>query len=210
MLSGAIGPSLVWNVFDHGRLTNTVLVQDARFQQLYEQYQDTVLRAAREVDDSSVGFAKTGEQIVLLADAVKAAQRSLEIATLQYNEGLVDFQRVLDSQRTLFSEQDQLVASRGSQSQSLITLYKAMGGGWEPARSRPVLDDATQETMGRRSDWKGLLAPRCRRPAPMLRFPLRKGQDHERRHHAAAPEPPPESPPRPARAPASARSSCWC
>jgi len=123
VLSGALGPGLVWNVFDHGRLTNTVLVQDARFQQLYEQYQNTVLQAAREVDDASVGFAKTGEQIVLLADAVKAAQRSLEIADRQYNEGLVDFQRVLDSQRTLFSEQDQLVASRGSQSQSLITLY---------------------------------------------------------------------------------------
>lgn len=158
VLSGAIGPSLVWNVFDHGRLTNTVLLQDARFQQFYEQYQDTVLRAAREIDDASVGFAKTGEQIVLLADAVKAAQRSLEIADRQYNEGLIDFQRVLDSQRTLFSEQDQLVASRGSQSQSLIAIYKAMGGGWEAARSRPVLDAATQETMGRRSDWKGLLA----------------------------------------------------
>lgn len=157
-LSGAIGPSLVWNVFDHGRLTNTVLLQDARFQQFYEQYQDAVLRAAREVDDASVGFAKTGEQIVLLADAVKAAQRSLEIADRQYNEGLVDFQRVLDSQRTLFSEQDQLVASRGSQSQSLIAIYKAMGGGWEAARSRPVLDAETQETMGRRSDWKGMLA----------------------------------------------------
>jgi NodT family efflux transporter outer membrane factor (OMF) lipoprotein len=164
VLSGGIGPGLVWNVFDHGRLTNTVLVQDARFQQLYEQYQNTVLQAAREVDDASVGFAKTGEQIVLLADAVKAAQRSLEIADRQYNEGLVDFQRVLDSQRTLFSEQDQLVASRGSQSQSLITLYKAMGGGWEAARSRPVLDEATQETMGRRSDWKGLLAAPL--PAP--------------------------------------------
>lgn len=158
ILSGAIGPGLVWNVFDHGRLTNTVLLQDARFQQFYEQYQDTVLRAAREIDDASVGFAKTGEQIVLLADAVKAAQRSLEIADRQYNEGLIDFQRVLDSQRTLFSEQDQLVASRGSLSQSLIAIYKAMGGGWEAARSRPVLDDATQETMGRRSDWKGLLA----------------------------------------------------
>jgi outer membrane protein TolC len=158
ILSGVIGPRLIWNVFDHGRLTNTVLLQDSRFQQFYEQYQDTVLRAAREIDDASVAFAKTGEQIVLLADAVKAAKRSLEIADRQYNEGLVDFQRVLDSQRTLFSEQDQLVASRGSQSQRLVAIYKAMGGGWEAARSRPVLDDATQETMGRRSDWKGLLA----------------------------------------------------
>src|SRR6185369_8694650 len=74
-LNWAVGPSLVWNVFDYGRLTNQVLVQDARFQQIYEQYQDAVLRAAREVDDAAIGFAKSGEQIVLLEDAVKAARR---------------------------------------------------------------------------------------------------------------------------------------
>ena len=135
-------------MFDHGRLTNAVLVQDARFQQLYEQYQNAVLRAAREVDDAAVGFAKTGEQIVLLVESVKAAQRSLDIATLQYREGLADFERVLDSQRTLFGQQDFWSTNRGNVTQNLIALYKAMGGGWEQGRSRPVLDDATRETMG--------------------------------------------------------------
>src|SRR4029453_11174702 len=152
IVSWAFGPSLVWNVFDYGRLTNTVLVQDARFQQLYEQYQDAVLRAAREVDDAAVGFARTGEQIVLLADAVTAAQRSLDLANIQYREGLTDFQRVLDSQRVLFSQQDLLVTTRGGLSQNLISLYKAMGGGWEQGRSRPVLDDATREMMNKRRD----------------------------------------------------------
>ena len=156
-LTWAVGPSLVWNVFDYGRLSNAVLVQDARFQQLYEQYQDAVLRAAREVDDAAVGFARTGEQIVLLADAVAAAQRSLDIANIQYREGLTDFERVLDSQRVLFAQQDFLVSSRGSLTQNLIALYKAMGGGWEQGRSRPVLDDVTRETMNQRSDWKGVL-----------------------------------------------------
>ena len=157
VLGWGLGPSLVWNVFDHGRLTNTVLLQDARFQQLYEQYQDALLRAAREVDDAAVGFAKTGEQIALLAESVQAAQRSLDIATLQYLEGLIDFERVLDSQRTLFSQQELLVTSRGSMTQSLIALYKAMGGGWEQGRTRPVLDDVTRDTMGQRSHWKGTL-----------------------------------------------------
>ena len=156
-LTWAIGPSLVWNVFDHGRLTNTILVQDARFQQFHEQFQDAVLRAAREVDDAAIGFAKTGEQIVLLAQSVKAAQRSLDIANLQYREGLVDFQRVLDSQRVYFTQQELLVTSRGGLAQNLIALYKAMGGGWEQGRSRPVLDDATRDTMSQRSDWKGIL-----------------------------------------------------
>src|SRR4051812_2966073 len=157
VLSAALGPTLVWNVFDHGRLTNTVLLQDARFQQLYEQYQDTVLRAAREVDDAAVGFAKGEEQIPLLTASVKAAQRSLAIASIQYREGLTDFERVLDSQRTLFDQQDLLVTTRGNLTQNLISLYKAMGGGWEQGRRRPVLDDATRETMGQRSNWKRLL-----------------------------------------------------
>ena len=157
VLNWGLGPSLVWNVFDHGRLSNTVLVQDARFQQLYEVYQDSVLRAAREVDDAAVGFARTGEQIVLLAESVKAAQRSLDIANIQYQEGLVDFQRVLESQRTLFLQQDTLVSSRGGLTQNLIALYKAMGGGWEQARFRPVVDDVTRETMIQRSKWNGIL-----------------------------------------------------
>ena len=157
VLSWALGPTLVWNIFDHGLLTNTVLVQDARFQQLHEQYQDSVLRAAREVDDAAIGFVKTGEQILLLTEAVNAAQRSLDLATIQYREGLTDFQRVLDSQQTLFAQQEILVTSRGNLAQNLIALYKAMGGGWEQGRSRPVLDDATRETMERRSDWKGML-----------------------------------------------------
>ena len=153
-------------MFDHGRLTNTVLLQDARFQQLYEQYQDAVLRAAREVDDAAVGFAKTGEQIALLAEAVKAAQRSLDIATLQYREGLTDFQRVLDSQRALFSQQERLVTSRGNLTQSLIALYKAMGGGWEQGRSRPVLMRRRAKPWASAAIGKTCWRPRCRRLAP--------------------------------------------
>src|SRR5574337_90493 len=157
-LNWAVGPSLVWNVFDYGRLTNQVLVQDAGFQQIYEQYQEAVLRAAREVDDAAIGFAKGREQSEVLAEGVRAARRSLDIANIQYREGLTDFQRVLDSQQTLFNQQERLVGNRGDVAQSLIALYKAMGGGWQPARQRPVVDAATREAMGQRADWRGPLA----------------------------------------------------
>jgi NodT family efflux transporter outer membrane factor (OMF) lipoprotein len=156
-LNWAVGPSLVWNVFDYGRLTNQVLVQDARFQQIYEQYQEAVLRAAREVDDAAVGFAKSREQSEVLAEGVRAARRSLDIATIQYREGLTDFQRVLDSQQTLFNQQERLVSNQGDVAQNLIALYKAMGGGWQPGRQRPVVDQATGEAMAERSDWQNLL-----------------------------------------------------
>jgi outer membrane protein, multidrug efflux system len=153
-----IGPSFVWNVFDHGRLTGEVLVQDARYQQLYEQYQATVLKAAREVDDAAVGFATNRAQIPILTGAVSAAQRSLQIANIQYQEGISDFQRVLDTQRTLFSQQELLVSTLSNVTVSLIALYKAMGGGWQQGRERPLLDDATRATMGERSNWGDLLA----------------------------------------------------
>ena len=113
-LQWGVGPSLVWNIFDWGRLKNQVLVQDARFQQLYEQYQDTVLRAARELDDAATDFAKGRAQVDILRESVVAARRSLDIATIQYREGLVDFQRVLDTQRSLFSQQERLVAPRAA------------------------------------------------------------------------------------------------
>jgi hypothetical protein len=64
---------------------------------------------------------------------------------------------VLDSQRALFNQQERLVAGQGSVAQSLVAMYKAMGGGWQPGRQRPILDSGTRETMGRRSDWQGLI-----------------------------------------------------
>jgi outer membrane protein TolC len=145
-------------MFDYGRLQNQVLVQDARFQQLYEQYQDTVLRAARELDDAAVSFATSRAQVAILEQATQAARRSLDIATIQYQEGLVDFERVLDSQRSLFGQQERLVNTRGNVAQSLVALYKAMGGGWQAGRGRPFLDAATRDIMERRSDWKDLLS----------------------------------------------------
>ena len=133
-----------------------MLVEDARFQQLYEQYQDTVLSAASEIEDAAIGFAQFRAQVAILDEGVQAARRSLDIADVQYREGLVDFERVLDSQRALFSQQERLVATKGGVAQSLITLYKAMGGGWQAGRDRPIVDPATSATMGERSKWKGL------------------------------------------------------
>lgn len=179
-LDWALGPSLTWNVFDHGRLSNQVLVQDARFQQLFEQYQDAVLRAAREVDDAAVAFAKGREQTALLAEAVSASRRSLALANIQYREGLTGFERVLDAQRALFSQQEREVNNQGDVVQSLVALYKAMGGGWQAGRSRPLLDAATRETMGERSAWRDLLAaplPPATPAAPAGQLPLRESHE---------------------------------
>ena len=155
-LDWGVGPAFVWN-FDYHRLIDQVRVQDARFQQLFEQYQDTVLRAARELEDAAIGFAQLRAQVAILEESVQAARRSLDIADVQYREGLVDFERVLDSQRSLFSQQERLVTTQGGVAQSLIALYKAMGGGWQPGRSLPIVDEKTRAEMADRSYWGRML-----------------------------------------------------
>lgn len=149
------GPSLVWNLFDHGRLRNNVRVQDARLQQLIEAYRDRVRQAAREADDAATGLAKSLERERILRESSFSAARSLTLANAQYREGYSDFQRVLDAQRALFAQQDGYLLARSAALSNLISLYRALGGGWYS--SRPLLDQATREQMRQRTDWGDLL-----------------------------------------------------
>ena len=104
----SFGPAVRWPIFNYGRIENNVRVQDARFQQLLVNYQNTVLKAAQEVEDTLTGFLKSQEATVFEQNSVNAAQRSVEIALVQYREGAVDYQRVLDTQRALLQEQNKL------------------------------------------------------------------------------------------------------
>lgn len=151
------GPSLTWDVFNYGRIKNNVRVQDARLQQLIVIYQNTVLEASREVEDALVGFLRAQEQVVFLDKSVKAGQRSVELALLQYGEGIADYQRVLDTQETLFDQQDLLTSRRGDIATSLIAMYRALGGGWELRSGKPLVPEQMTETMRNRSDWGQLL-----------------------------------------------------
>ena len=150
------GPSLTWDLFNYGRIKNQVRVQDARFQQLVVNYQNTVLRAAQETEDAMVGFLKKQQESFYLADAVKASQRSVDISVLQYGEGLTDYQRVLDAQRGLSADQDAWASVQGSVVLSLVGMYKALGGGWQ-ARDDQFVKPETQRVMAERTDWGGLL-----------------------------------------------------
>jgi len=152
-----IGPSLTWNIFDHGRISNSVRVQDARLQQLIEQYQETVLQAAREIDDAAISVVKTAEQEGILKESVEAAKRSLQLANTRYREGYADFQRVLDAQRALFSQAEQELINQGGHVSAVITLYKALGGGWLETPVDQLVPEMTRENMGERSDWGDLL-----------------------------------------------------
>jgi NodT family efflux transporter outer membrane factor (OMF) lipoprotein len=149
------GPSVTWNVFDHGRITNNVRVQDARLQQLSVAYQNTVREAAREADDAATTLIAALQRDTILNDAQGAARRSLTLANTIYREGYSDFQRVLDAQRALFAQQDAYIVNRSNAVGSLIALYKALGGGWYS--EQPLVDPATRQQMQQRTDWGDLL-----------------------------------------------------
>jgi outer membrane protein TolC len=153
----SVGPGLTWNLFDHGRITNNVRVQDARLQQLIEQYQATVLSAAREIDDAAIGVVKSLEQSEILIRSVAASQRALELANSRYREGYSGFQRVLDAQRAVFAQTEQEVVNQGSHISFVVSLYKSLGGGWLEPSIENIIDDDLRETMQERSDWGGLL-----------------------------------------------------
>jgi NodT family efflux transporter outer membrane factor (OMF) lipoprotein len=153
-----VGPQVNWPVLNYGRIENNVRVQDARFQQLLVDYRNTVLKAAQEVEDALVGFLKSKDAVGFEENSVKAAQRSVEIAASAYQEGAVDYQRVLDAQRSLLREETALTQTRSAVATNLVALYKALGGGWELSRGQPVVPAATQAEMKERTNWGDMLS----------------------------------------------------
>ena len=155
------GPSIRWNLFNYGRIHNQVRVEDSLLQQLIVNYEDTVLRAHLEVEDSMIGFLRKQQEAGFLMDSVKASQRSVDLSMLQYKEGLVDFQRVLDSQRFLADQQDVWTATRGSAIVNLIAMYKALGGGWQIREGQTFVSKDNIEQMEKRTNWGDLLEPKA-------------------------------------------------
>jgi NodT family efflux transporter outer membrane factor (OMF) lipoprotein len=156
-LSLSIGPSFVWPFLNYGRIKNNVRVQDARLQQALVNYSEVVLQAAREAEDAMAAYVGTQEQAAILAETVVSAQRSNELSTLRYREGYSDYQRVLDSQQSLFTQQQRYVGTQGDSVRYLVALYKALGGGWENREGEPRINPDTLRVMGERTDWGNLV-----------------------------------------------------
>jgi NodT family efflux transporter outer membrane factor (OMF) lipoprotein len=154
----AVGPRVYWQPFSFGRIRNQVRVEDARFQESLITYQNSVLKASQEVDDGIIGFTKTVEATSAEQNAVTAAHRSVELASIQYREGAVDYQRVLDSERALLQEQNNLVNLRSNAATNVISLYKALGGGWEMSVGQPFVPNVIRIEMENRTNWGNLFS----------------------------------------------------
>jgi NodT family efflux transporter outer membrane factor (OMF) lipoprotein len=128
--TGIVSPTVQWNVLNYGRIANNIKVQDARLQQAALAYEQSVLKAAREVEDALIGYVKSQEQAAKLEKSAADGARSVELVTKQFELGAADFNRVFTAQRFLVEQQDQLAQARGSIALNLIAVYEAIGGGW--------------------------------------------------------------------------------
>jgi NodT family efflux transporter outer membrane factor (OMF) lipoprotein len=155
-LTYSIGPSFVWPFLNYGRIKNNVRVQDARLQQALIQYRETVIQAAREVEDAMVAFVGSQQTDEILTAGVISAKRSAVLSMLRYKEGFADYQRVLDSQQRLFGQQQRFVANKGVAVRSIAQVYRALGGGWQN-HSGGFVDEATRIEMEQRIDWGEML-----------------------------------------------------
>jgi NodT family efflux transporter outer membrane factor (OMF) lipoprotein len=125
-----VSPSVNWNVFDRGQLKQNVLMADEQTTQASIHYETVVLHALQEVEDALAAYAQEQIRRDRLRDAVTAAQRTSDLVIQRYNSGLLDFRDVLDAQRSLVSLQDQLASSQSNVSTAVVSLYRAIGGGW--------------------------------------------------------------------------------
>ncbi len=155
-LTWSAGPAFVWPFLNYGRIRNNVRVQDARLQQTLTAWRETVLQASREVEDALAALNGAREQYLLLEETVTVAQRATDVSMLRFQEGFADYQRVLDAQTALFAQQGRLVASKGDMAVALVSLYLALGGGWQPSDAA-LVPDSTIETMQERTNWGDLL-----------------------------------------------------
>jgi NodT family efflux transporter outer membrane factor (OMF) lipoprotein len=156
-LTYSVGPSFVWPFLNYDRLRNNIRVQDARLQQALIAYRETVIRAAREVEDAMVALDGAIRQDELLRETVANALRSAEVAQLRFNEGFSDYQRLLDAQQALFNQQSRYVANKSAMIGNFISIYLALGGGWQLRYETDLIDIDTRDAMSERTNWDDVI-----------------------------------------------------
>lgn len=119
-------------LFDGGAARAQVGAQQAALDQAQQALRAVVLVALKEVEDALVALRGDRERLVRLGHAADAASNAALMARQRFSSGLVDFQTVLETQRTQLGTQDGVANARADVSSDHVRLYKALGGGWQP------------------------------------------------------------------------------
>ncbi len=127
------GPSLTWAFLDIGRVRQRVRAAAARQRQALAAYDDTVLRALEETENSLAGYRAATESLVAYESGLAAARTASQIARARYDAGASDYLAVLDAERTLLDFEDRVVQGSVARATSLAALYKALAGDFAQA-----------------------------------------------------------------------------
>lgn len=151
LLAGLAAP-----IFESGRISKNIEVREAQWQQAALAYRGTVLEALSEVERSLSAFRSSQDRIAGLEEAALAAAEAAELADQRYAAGLTDLLSVLDTERTLFSLEEQLVIAKGDLLIAFSNLYRALGGGWGcVAENCDAQDSDAQDSVAQRHAAQG-------------------------------------------------------
>lgn len=125
-----IGAAILGPIYQGGKLTGQVAASEAVQRQALQSYLKAVQNGFREVEDSLINVQKSREQLVAEGNKVDSLKNYARLAKLRYDEGYSSYIDVLDAQRQLFSAELQYISVQGDVYASLVSTYKAMGGGW--------------------------------------------------------------------------------
>ena len=125
-------------IFDGGRILGNFELTKARQDELLQTYRRTVVSAFADVDNALVAIRQTTERLRLLGDVLTASRRAFQLSEQQLRAGTADIVTVLNTQLTLFQAEDSLSQAQLARLLAIVSLYQALGGGWEPRMERPV------------------------------------------------------------------------
>lgn len=157
---GAYGALFGWNILLYPVLQDNVRLQDATFQESVANYKQTVLTAAKEVENAATTFVKAQDRLPLRTESAQASRRAIQRAIDQYKVGVTPFATVVNSAQFLVQNTDRAAQAQGEVALALVATYKALGGGWQIREGKEVIPEETKKQMRKETDWWTFEGPR--------------------------------------------------
>jgi multidrug efflux system outer membrane protein len=126
----SLGVGLAWTPFDFGAIRSRIAASEARAQNSLASYEQTVATALEETEGAFSGYTRNAQRAERLLIAATSAEEAAQLARLRFDAGVTDFLVVLDAEREVLTNRDQLVQAQTDTATALVSVYRALGGGW--------------------------------------------------------------------------------
>jgi multidrug efflux system outer membrane protein len=136
------GPALTMPLFTGGRLRGNLKIAKAQFEENLAAYQQSVQNAFRDVSDSLIAYQRSREFTARQAERTQANREATELANVRYDGGVTSYLEVLYNEQELFTAELNLAQAQLNELLSVVSLYRALGGGWESPAVKPAMTTA--------------------------------------------------------------------